>query len=397
MSMTTTIAPTLAGGAYRPAVAPPDGFVEGWFDGSNFKFNGPADFFTAPDASPKGSVVSVRATPLSVPASFFGVHYNVQDRVPAAPPIKAKVMRIHDAVWNGQRCHWRGTQPSAGVFDWTALDNVVGRWADLGYDLIYTLCVTPAWASARPSESGAYGLGAAAEPSDMAYWDTFCQAVAQRYSSRVRYWEVWNEPNVASFFSGTKANLSAMTRRANQVIKAVDPSAVILSPPVTSLQTGGTGATYFDQLCTTSDGAAGVCQDWFDIVACHLYAFSSTQLGAVTEQMVQSMQAVMTARGISALPLWNTETGLLSPDAKTLGRDKMKHLKRAMLLAASLGVAFWALYTFDHTTMGIDDLPEYAAQWNEWRDMLMSGQITRINRLGDGRIAIVYNGQGILV
>ena len=38
-----------------------------------------------------------------------------------------------------------------------------------------------------------------AEPEPEA-WKTFCREMAKRYRGKVRFWEVWNEPDVTAFF-----------------------------------------------------------------------------------------------------------------------------------------------------------------------------------------------------
>lgn len=389
----TQIAATTVGGVFVPSTTPPVNLAESWFDGTNYNYNAIPDFFTSPAASPRSTITEVFSGSISVDEAFFGVHYNRHANV-VGEPLTGGIVRIHDATWGEQRGHWRGTNTSQGVYDWTALDNIVSHWHARGREMIYTFGVTPAWASARPSESGAYGLGTAAEPSSNTYWTDFCQAIAERYDGRIKYWEVWNEVNIASFYSGTQAKLAELARLAHQTIKGVNASNVILSPNCTSLATGG--ATYFDGFLAASDGAAGVGADWFDVVACHLYCSASTRMGLDTKSLVDAIQTVLTARSVTA-PIWNTETGLLSPDANALPEDKMKHVKRSMVIAAGLGVEHWSLYTYDHTTMGINDKGRYAQEWEDWRSVMLSGAITRVNRLWDGRTACVIGGANYVI
>lgn len=389
----TQIAAATVGGVFKPSTSPPTDFAESWFDGTNYNYNAVADYYTAPAVSPRSTITELFSGSVSVSPSFFGMHYNRHATV-VGEPLTASIVRIHDATWGEQRAHWRGTNTAQGVYDWTALDNIVARWYARGREMIYTFGVTPSWASARPSESGAYGLGTAAEPSSNTYWTDFCQAIAERYDGRIKYWEVWNEVNLSSFYSGTKAKLAELARLAHQTIKAVNANNIILSPNCTSLATGG--ATYFDGYLTASDGATGTGADWFDIVACHLYCSASTRMGLDTKGLIDALDAVLATRSITK-PVWNTETGLLSPDANVLLEDKMKHIKRSMVIAAALGVEHWSLYTYDHTTMGINDKLRYTQEWEDWRSVLLSGAVTRVNQLWDGRIACVIDGAEHLV
>lgn len=395
----TQIAATTVGGVYVPSASPPLDFAEAWFDGTNYNYNAPADWFSAPATSPKSTIVEVFSGSKTVDADFFGIHVSNVQNWPNGVPMNAAIVRLHDATVDtsiGQfgRTRWSRVNTADGVYDWAALDIVVDYWYSRGVEMIYTLSPTPTWASARPSEAASYELGSAAEPSSNTYWTNWCEAVAERYDGKIKYWEVWNEVNLSGFYTGTKAKLAELARLAYTAIKGVNAANVILSPNCTSLATGG--ATYFDGYLTASDGASGTGADWFDIATCHLYCSASTRMGLDTKGLIDAIQAVLTTRSVTA-PLWATEQGLLSPDANVLPDDKMKHIKRSLAISAAMGIEHWSLYTYDHGTMGINDRPEYAEQWNEWREILLSGAITRINRLWDGRLACVIGGVGYLV
>lgn len=395
----TQIAATTVGGVYVPISTPPLEYCEAWFDGTNYNYNAPADWFSAPATSPKSTIVEVFSGSATVTEAFFGIHVtNIQDH-PAGIPLNAAIVRLHDArvsesIGQFGRTRWSRVNTADGVYDWAALDIVVDYWHSRGIEMIYCLSSTPTWASARQSEAASYELGSAAEPSSNTYWMNWCEAVAERYDGKIKYWEVWNEVNLAGYYSGTKAKLAELARLAYTTIKGVNANNVILSPNCTSLATGG--ATYFDGYLTASDGDAGTGADWFDIVACHLYCTASTRMGLDTYGLIDALQTVLTSRGVTA-PVWATEQGLLAPDANALPDDKMKHIKRSMVIAAAMGLAHWSLYTYDHGTMGINDRSEYAEQWNAWREIMLSGAITRINRLWDGRLACVLNGVGYVI
>lgn len=394
----TQIAAATVGGVYVPSTTPPREFAEMWFDGTDYNYNAPADFFSPPASSPRSTITEVFNGSATVNADFFGLHVSDASRFSDGVPVNANIIRLHDATWGSVgpsgRTRWSKINTSAGVYDWTALDLVVDYWYSRGHEMMYCLSPTPTWASARPAEAAAYELGSAAEPSSNTYWTDWVTAIAERYDGKIKYWEPWNEFNGINFYSGTKAKLAELSRLAYGILKSTNASNVVLSPNVTSLSGGGSPA--FDDFLTASDGAAGVGADWFDIANCHLYCSASTRMGLDTKALIDAFQAVLTARGVTA-PVWNTETGLLAPDANNLPDDKMKHIKRSLVIAAAMGLEHWSLYTYDHDIMGIDDRAEYAAQWNAWREILLSGAITRVNRLWDGRLACIIDGVGHLV
>ncbi len=46
----------------------------------------------------------------------------------------------------------------------------------------------------------------------------------------IKYFEIWNEPQDPKYYSGDIATMVEMQKRAYQIIKASDPSLVVLTP-----------------------------------------------------------------------------------------------------------------------------------------------------------------------
>src|SRR6202043_672892 len=105
---------------------------------------------------------------------------------------------------------------------WAPLDTTVSaiRSAGLTADLIIDQC--PPWAAA----SGASGNFA--QPASASAFAGFAAAVVQRYYGKgPSYFEIWNEPNLAEFWSPAPdpAAYTADLKAAYTAIKAVAPSA----------------------------------------------------------------------------------------------------------------------------------------------------------------------------
>lgn len=397
----TTIAAQLAGGIWGPVTPIPSGAIEVVASPNGYTVVTENDFYSAtPPVTPYGAVTNVFAGTKNVPASAFGVVYQKYPAVaPSAGVADYNLVRFHDYsggssswLWD-----WARTEPTQGVHNWTLLDAAVDAHVAAGRTMLYQLLNTPTWASVRPTEASPYNiLGASAEPSNMQYWTDYCTAVATRYAGKIGYYSVWNEANIAGFFSGTQAVLSQMTRLASQAIKAADPAAKILSPSVTSLNSGGNGLAYFLSMMQASDGAVGTMKDWIDIVEIHLYP--NTSKPQEIASMIAGVRAHMATLGISAKPLWNTEFSYINPDFSTYPADKRKTIiQRLMTLslannAGGCDVSTWygvdASSSFGFTA---DDV----AAWNAFRLQLMGG-ITVVNNIKDGRTAAVIGGQQYL-
>jgi hypothetical protein len=64
--------------------------------------------------------------------------------------------------------------------------------------------------------------------------------VAQRYGSRIGAYEVWNEANLRTFWTGTPGLMAQLTQVAYSTINELNPNAVVLAPSVTTrLSSGG--------------------------------------------------------------------------------------------------------------------------------------------------------------
>jgi hypothetical protein len=347
------------------------------------------------------------ADPVKVTDEFFGAH--VQKRTnDGLPGITASMVRSHDLQsGTGQ---WRSIETSDNVWNWSNIDAWVNAHYAAGRQLMFTLFGTPAWASARPAEIGAYGAnypGLYAEPVDMPKWDRFCTEVATRYLGKIRHYEVWNEPNMNNngtttngsnfFFSGTFAKLSEMVRRANQAIKAVDPTAKIICPAVQGWKAiSGTSDTYFTGMMSASDGATGTMKDWVDIVGVHLYLPSPNKVQDLGG-MIDRVKAAMATAGIPSMELWDTESAPISPDMIDLTDGQAQALMaRNMLTMAAKGVARTFYYQYDHGTMGYMTRPQVAAFRERIVALLKSGTIRTVSRFADGRVGY-YTDFGLTI
>ena len=92
----------------------------------------------------------------------------------------------------------------------------------------------PAMGIRAAREPSGYQPGFAAEPTNIEDWREFRHDVATRYNGRIHNYEIWNEPNLKQFWTGTTDQLLALTREASMIIHRIDPGATIISPSATS-------------------------------------------------------------------------------------------------------------------------------------------------------------------
>jgi hypothetical protein len=354
-------------------------------------------------AIPTLPLTILSSSPVTVTDTFFGMH--IKSRVnDSVTGLTFKTVRSHD-MENGKG-RWKYIETSDNVWDFTDLDSWVNTHYAAGRDLVFTLFGTPTWASARPTEQGAYGianLGTQAEPSDMTKWTRFCNKIATRYLGKIKYYEVWNEPNQYNdgtgatpgtnfFFSGTFAKLAEMVRLANQTIKAVDPTAKIISPSITSWSTlaNQSAENYFNGMMVASDGATGVMKDWVDIIAVHLYSAVDNTTKDLSG-MIDRVNAAKSSVGVSGMETWDTESAPIIPSAPQCSVEILnRFLNRFMITAAAKGIARTMYYQYD-STMGFKDRTAIITNRDQIIALLKSGNILTVSKFSDGRVGYYTN------
>jgi len=200
---------------------------------------------SGPGSAAAGGAVFANSEPRPpanpVPRTFFGMHRHVWPNRPEPwPDIPIGSFRLWDS-----NTGWAQINPSEGHYDWSQVD----KWfADLQQhnveDVLYTFGRTPQFASSQPNNAQCgYGPGQCAPPKDLKpdgtgsdeYWKTFVTAIATHSKNNpgihIKYWELWNEPYLPVFWTGTIPQLLRMARDAREIIHSIDPDAVFLSPP----------------------------------------------------------------------------------------------------------------------------------------------------------------------
>lgn len=175
----------------------------------------------------EGPAWSLPAT--RVESELFGVTIN--SATGAMPAFRVGAVRF----WDGGT-RWSETERQRGEFDWTTLDRLVGGAEKAGLPPLFVFGSTPRWAS-PDGQAGPYPDGTSAPPTDLADWDLFVRAVAERYRGRIEAYELWVLANDRRFYTGSVEILVEMTRRASRIIRATDPSAAVVCPGMGRLHT----------------------------------------------------------------------------------------------------------------------------------------------------------------
>lgn len=344
---------------------------------------------------------------VSIPADFAGVQFWRRDNIPAGLVIgNSRPWSFNLAPYvqhnpDGQRSSWCSIEAVEGVYRWDSFDASLSALAAVPR-LYQTLGQPPSWAVATQvgtpiNDMWSFPPKSNQPPDDVGKWSSFCTLIAQRALNAGRtgiFWDLWNEVDYYQTWSqpGVWGALGPLAKAANQAIKAVDPSAKILSPSFVS--TYDSKATDFVTLLNVSDGGGGILSDWIDGISNHAYAKSLHPTGWYRSSLLwtdlRRMRASLALGGYADMPIHITEGGVEHFLAYQPTHQKTL-LFRSMLIHAAFGVQGYCAYVFDDANVG--NVESFVEDWNEFATILNGGVMTRLLIHYDQSVSAVINGQ----
>ncbi|NPV46159.1 MAG: hypothetical protein HPY69_04320 [Armatimonadetes bacterium] len=227
-----------------------------------------------------------------------------------------------------QLVDWGRVEPEPGQFVWEAADSELADWdRPEGLTPLPILGYTAPWASSDRGGARSY------PPRDLRHYARFVRESVTRYRQDIRYWEVWNEPNIG-FFHGTITQYVDMLKAAAIVARRANPGCHIVF--------GGTAGVdcRFLERCYELGAAP-----YFDVMAVHPYQWGRTFDDRWHMQKVQAVRSLMAQQETVAKPIWFTEIGWSTNEGVT-PEDQARLLVQAFvssLALRDLGVAkvFW--------------------------------------------------------
>ncbi len=128
---------------------------------------------------------------------------------------------------------------------------------------------------------------------------TLAQAQGWGDNVGIRYWEIWNEPDLNQFWSGTVKEYYRLLEVAYQTVQAADPEATVMLG----------GLAFFEKQNWLSDLLAQTGGDpakaYFDVFSFHYYW---SIYG--TEYWLWRTGSTLSVNGLSDVPIWITESGV---------------------------------------------------------------------------------------
>ena len=228
---------------------------------------------------------------------------------------ETELRRLHAAGGEVVRTTFQWAEVQHGIlplYDWRKYDALVAGAAEAGVSVLPLLIGSPDFAAPLPSHPPTSVI-------TKLMFAGFAHAAVERYGRGGSFWEshpdlpytpiegwqVWNEPNLAAFWTGGQpdpreyAQLLVLISRA---VKLADPRAkvVLAGMPDPKKATVTPASRFLAELYALP----GV-REAFDVVAAHPYAASVRGV----DRKLRLLRGVMDRYGDSRKPLWITELG----------------------------------------------------------------------------------------
>lgn len=228
-------------------------------------------------------------------------------------------------VWQDIEIHGRGDfqdrrndvdqDGQVDVVDaWAKYDHIVDLAEEFDLDIIARLDNPPPWAQTV--------AGDFAPPADVQDFVNFASAVAERYRGRIRYYQVWNEPNIYPEWGEQAVSPEAyadLLCRTYDALKAVDSEIVVISGALAqTVALTSRDLNDFIFLQRMYDAGASAC---FDVLAVQAYGFYSgptdQRMRPTTNTFARNLYTrdIMVANGDAHKPIWITEAAWNPVDA----------------------------------------------------------------------------------
>jgi polysaccharide biosynthesis protein PslG len=258
----------------------------------------------------------------------FGINTFLQQEVePAKRQRQVELIAAAGFHWLRQEFPWYDIEisgkgnfqdcrnPPKCISAWDKYDQIVALAQSHNLELLVRLSSPPDWSRADGSARGAFG-----PPDNMADYADYAAAVATRYKGRVKYYQIWNEPNIYDQWGKQPVDPEAYTRllcATYQRLKQVDPNIVVVSAALAAtaelgapLESGGNNlndAIFLQRMYAA--GAAGC----FDVLSVQGYGLFSGPTDHRLRPLIvnygrnQLIRDVMVTNGDAHKAIWISE------------------------------------------------------------------------------------------
>lgn len=269
---------------------------------------------------------------------YFGLHIHdgIDQRRPW-PNVTFDTWRLWDIGMV-----WVTLEPSDDEWNLHKLDKAIRTAEEKGISLLVTLGQTPTWCAAKPYRYSPYGKkdSTTRPPKDIKYWEDYIRTIATKYKGKIKYWELWNEPDLYWFYSGTIKEMVNLYKVAYAIIKSINPESIVLSPPIASW---GGGLLWLNSFLRQGG------KNYIDGIDFHYYTGKFITPESLKYHIL-SIKRIRKRNNISNKPIFNSEGG--ANNNLKFSYKKAGYLARMYINQFAYGVSKFIWYAWDNGNIG---------------------------------------------
>lgn len=238
-----------------------------------------------------------------------------------------------------QEFAWDSIEPAAGVYTdshglntWQAFDQLVAAAQARGVQIIARVDRAPVWSRQKTYDAMDTSLcnrdQITGPPDNLNDYGDFVAQLAQRYKGKIKYYQIWNEPNLYAEWNCKKvdpAQYTALLKIAYTRIKQVDPQAVILSAALAPTDQIGSKFLNLNELNYLDGMYKAGAKNYFDVMSAQIYGlgyspdyryvmpdFRYADLRRTNFSRTWFLHQVMVDNGDTSKPVWASEYAWIS-------------------------------------------------------------------------------------
>jgi len=124
---------------------------------------------------------------------------------------------------------WYSLQPAKDVWQFEDMDYIVNQLAKNGVEVQALLGFTAKWAAPVDKQNSKNWLDWSRCCPDEAAWRNYVSTMVKRYQGKIRFWEVWNEPDLSGFNGMSGAEYAKLQKISYESAKAASPDAIVMT------------------------------------------------------------------------------------------------------------------------------------------------------------------------
>ena len=238
----------------------------------------------------------------STPYDVYGVGFGANELLPQTPRA-LELARQADINWVRLGIYWQDVEPNPGQYDFSADDALVASTRANRLNALAILAYSTTWSTSAPANPPVNLTHY--PPRDYFEWAQYVATVVSRYKDDIHYWEVWNEPCLAEFWSGTPAQYASLLELTYSTIKQIDPKATVVLGGQAFVDLPDHDAGDFLARILADPGYPAAAS--FDIAAFHYY-----QPPDQASRWYRRFKSTLSEFGVDERPIWITEAGAVT-------------------------------------------------------------------------------------